>query len=171
MEKLTHTGGFCFPKATEMMQKNPDGLNWRLMKLVQKAGAKLTAQPPNENQQRKRAPSEIGFHRFKATFVTLALDAGIPIPVIQKIVGNTDVRVLLKHYHRPDKNPQGSDDQQAADVLDGHQSRTLRIGPCQGATENMNAENWQLNRVEVLKLLTPATPEAHFGGTFWGTSA
>jgi len=57
----------------------------------------------DESQQRKRAPSEIGYHRFKATFVTVALDAGIPIPVIQKIVGNTDVRVLLKHYHKPSK--------------------------------------------------------------------
>ncbi len=85
------------------MSENADGLNWRLVKLVSRAGVKVEAHPVREDQQRKRAPSEVGFHRFKATFITLSLDAGIPIPFIQKIAGNSYVRVLLKHYHRPDK--------------------------------------------------------------------
>jgi hypothetical protein len=38
--------------------------------------------------------------------------------------------------------------------------------------EGMNAENWQMVRVEVLKLLTPvAPPSDSFGGTFGGTPA
>lgn len=172
LEKLTNTGGFCFPKSAEMMQKNPDGLNWRLVMLIQKAGVKLTAQPLNENQQRKRAPSEIGFHRFKATFVTLALDAGIPIPVIQKIVGNSDVHVLLKHYHRPDKKT--LTDQMTGKLptfLTGTKAEPSATTRARVLMEGMNTDNWQLVRVEVLKLLTSNTSTESFGGTFGGTSA
>ena len=103
LEKLTHNSGYCFPNAAEMLLTNPDGLNWRLAKLVKKAGVKLPAKPLLVDQQGKRAPSKIGFHRFKSTFVTMSLDAGIPIAIVQKIVGNSDLRVLLRHYHRPDK--------------------------------------------------------------------
>ncbi|MEN9841145.1 MAG: hypothetical protein RL376_945 [Verrucomicrobiota bacterium] len=173
LEKLKNTGGFCFPKSAEMMEKNPDGLNWRLAKLAQKAGVKLTAVPLGKDQPRKRAPSEIGFHRFKATFVTLALDAGIPIPVIQKIVGNSDVRVLLKHYHRPDKKTLTDQmDSKLPTFLTGNKTEPSATAKARLMIEGMNAENWQMVRVEVLKLLTPVTPPSEsFGGTFGGTPA
>ena len=173
LEKLKNTGGFCFPKAAEMMEKNPDGLNWRLTKLVQKAGVKLTVIPLGEDQPRKRAPSEIGFHRFKSTFVTLALDAGIPIPVIQKIVGNSDVRVLLKHYHRPDKKTLTDQmDRKLPAFLTGNKTEASATARARVMMEGMNADNWQMVRVEVLKLLSPvAPPSESFGGTFGGTPA
>ena len=155
LEKLTHNSGYCFPNAAEMFLTNPDGLNWRLAKLVQKAGVKLPAKPLLVDQQGKRAPSTIGFHRFKSTFVTMSLDAGIPIAIVQKIVGNTDVRVLLKHYHRPDKKTLS--DQMECKLptfLTGAKAEPTAIVRVTVLLEGMNAENWQLNRVAILQLLT-----------------
>jgi hypothetical protein len=121
--------------------------------------------PLREDQQRKRAPSEIGYHRFKATFITMALDAGIPISVIQKIVGNAEVRVLLKHYHRPDKKTLSDQmDSKLPSFLTGAKTEPSTAVRARALLEGMNAENWQLVRVEVLKLLTPVAPGESF---FW----
>jgi hypothetical protein len=103
----------------------------------------------------------------------LALDAGIPIPVIQKIVGNSDVRVLLKHYHRPDKKTLTDQmDRKLPTFLTGNKTEASATARARVMMEGMNAENWQMVRVEVLKLLSPvAPPSESFGGTFGGTPA
>lgn len=50
-----------------------------------------------------RTPSLQGFHALKTSFVTLALNAGISMEIVRKVVGNTVVEVVREHYFRPDK--------------------------------------------------------------------
>ncbi len=108
----------------------------------------------------------------RAQRVTLSLDAGIAIPVIPKIVGNTDVRVLLKHYHKPSKKtPTDQMTSKLPTFLTATKAEPSASVRAKVLLENMNAENWQLNRAEVLKLLNPTTPETHFRGTLGGTPA
>ncbi len=41
------------------------------------------------------------WHSFRTTWVTLALTAGIPLELVQKITGHRTVAVVMEHYFRP----------------------------------------------------------------------
>lgn len=102
LEKLPQRSEFCFPAAVEMFTANPDGLNWRLGKIVKAAG--LSEPDIETTGPRLRKPSTVGFHRFKTTFVSLALNAGVPVAMLRKIVGNTVVEVVLENYYQPSRD-------------------------------------------------------------------
>jgi integrase len=102
LEHLPRKGDYCFPAAAAMLAENPDGLTWRLMKILKKAGIA----PPEDGidyGKRLKTPSLQGFQALKTSFVTLALNAGISMELVQKVVGNTVVEVVREHYFRPDK--------------------------------------------------------------------
>lgn len=102
LERLPQQSEFCFPAAVEMFNTNPDGLNWRLGKIVKAAGF---SEPDIETSgPRLRKPSTVGFHRFKTTFVSLALNAGVPVAMLRKIVGNTVVELVLEVYYQPSRD-------------------------------------------------------------------
>lgn len=96
-------GTFCFPEAAEMYAVNSDGLNWRLTKLLERAGFGSEEIPKSEGQ-RLRAPARMGFHRFKTTFVSLALDGGVEMEMLRKIVGNKTVSVIRDSYYQPQRD-------------------------------------------------------------------
>ena len=103
LERLPRKGAYCFPAAAAMLSENPDGLTWRLMKILIKAGIS----PPKEGVdlgKRLKKPSLDKFHALKTSFVTLALNAGISMEIVRKVVGNTVVEVVRKHYFRPSKD-------------------------------------------------------------------
>lgn len=102
LEKLPRESDFCFPAAVEMFDTNPDGLNWRLGKIVKAAG--FSEPDIATSGPRLRKPSKVGFHRFKTTFVSLALNAGVPIAMLRKIVGNTVVEIVLEIYYQPSRD-------------------------------------------------------------------
>ncbi|MFC1460981.1 tyrosine-type recombinase/integrase [Verrucomicrobiota bacterium] len=41
------------------------------------------------------------FHSFRVTWITLALSAGIPLELVQRVTGHKTTEVVLKHYFRP----------------------------------------------------------------------
>ena len=47
----------------------------------------------------KRAASLYGWHSLRATFVVLAVEAGVPLPDIQKIVGHDATTTTLEYYN------------------------------------------------------------------------
>lgn len=54
-----------------------------------------------ERKQGKKAASVRDWHALRATFVTLALSAGVPIELVKRITGHATVDVVLTHYFRP----------------------------------------------------------------------
>ena len=52
-----------------------------------------------ENGQRRA--SIRGFHSFRVTWVTLALSAGVPLEIVQKVTGHRTTEIVLKHYFQP----------------------------------------------------------------------
>lgn len=55
-------------------------------------------------QERKhglRRASVRDFHSFRVTWVTLALTAGVPLELVQKVTGHKTTDIVLKHYFRP----------------------------------------------------------------------
>lgn len=101
LEKMPTRAAACFPASSALFTTNPDGLNLLLEKMLKLAGITVKSLVEADAKHRLRGRTDSGFHRFKATFVTLALTAGVSVELLQKIVGNKDLNVLLKHYHRP----------------------------------------------------------------------
>lgn len=41
------------------------------------------------------------FHSFRVTWITIALAAGVPLEIVQRVTGHKTVDVVLQHYFRP----------------------------------------------------------------------
>jgi len=52
----------------------------------------------------QRAASVMDWHALRATWVTLALTAGVPVELVRRVTGHATVEVVLKHYFRPDRD-------------------------------------------------------------------
>lgn len=72
------------------------------------SGLSLTARLKNDNgllnverQNGGRSASVRDFHSFRVTWVTLALTAGVPLELVQKVTGHKTVDIVLKHYFQP----------------------------------------------------------------------
>jgi hypothetical protein len=155
LESLSHRSGFCFLKSAAIFKSNPDGLNLRLERLLAKAGMHVSALKLDFGQERLRKRTDGGFHRFKTTFVSLAIECGIPLEIIQKIVGNTDIEVLQRHYNKVDvkvvtkqmleKLPETLGGQKSAKAHHLEQLRTLLT--------STTAKQWPQIREEALRLI------------------
>ena len=56
-------------------------------------------QKERENGQRRASLHD--FHSFRVTWITLALAAGVPLELVQRVTGHRTAAVVLKHYFRP----------------------------------------------------------------------
>ncbi len=125
---------FVFPEQARMYQENPDGITWRVKKMLAAAGFRdeeESLQTGNKNNEKKqldtlplptpkcgngniirgeihvarkeglRRASVRDFHSFRVTWVTLALTAGVPLELVQKVTGHKTTDIVLKHYFQP----------------------------------------------------------------------
>lgn len=93
-------GRYVWPEAARMAERNPNGLNWRMKKALSASGLPMMA---GRNGSGMRQANLRGWHSLKTTFITEALNNGMPVPMLRKIVGNSTVDVVLRHYYQPDK--------------------------------------------------------------------
>lgn len=68
-----------------------------------------------------RRASVRDFHSLRVTWVTLALTAGVPLELVQRVTGHKTTDVVLKHYFRP-----GQEDFRLA--LEGAMPKLLTMG-------------------------------------------
>ena len=68
-----------------------------------------------------RRASVRDFHSLRVTWVTLALTAGLPLELVQRVTGHKTTDVVLKHYFRP-----GQEDFRLA--LEGAMPKLLTVG-------------------------------------------
>ena len=119
---------YVFPQQAKMYAENPDGITWRVRKVfavagfrdpaengsgAEEDGAKGAIVKAQENTapvrgeihaDRKdglRRASVRDFHSFRVTWVTLALTAGVPLELVQKVTGHKTTDIVLKHYFQP----------------------------------------------------------------------
>ncbi|MHB8523072.1 MAG: tyrosine-type recombinase/integrase [Limisphaerales bacterium] len=99
-----------------------------------------------------RRASVRDFHSFRVTWVTLALTAGVPLELVQKVTGHKTTDIVLKHYFQPGRedfrralqsampklltNGQKSPKDEMREILDG-----------------MTAKNWKKGKGRMLGLL------------------
>ena len=54
-----------------------------------------------ERKEGLRRASIRDFYSFRVTWVTLALTAGVPLELVQKVTGHKTAEIVLKHYFQP----------------------------------------------------------------------
>ncbi|MBE7504417.1 MAG: hypothetical protein HS113_29820 [Verrucomicrobiales bacterium] len=106
-----------------------------------------------ERENGKRRASVRDFHSFRVTWITLALAAGVPLELVQRVTGHRTVEVVMKHYFRP-----GREDFRAAIfkampkmLADGGQQSVK--DQMRAILEGMTARTWKRDRVELLELV------------------
>ncbi len=108
-----------------------------------------------------RRASVRDFHSFRVTWVTLALTAGVPLELVQKVTGHKTTDIVLKHYFQP-----GREDFRRA--LQSAMPKLLtRPSPGSGAAseqksakdemkevlDKLTAKNWKRSKARLLSLL------------------
>ena len=80
------------------------GIGKPLMR-VQPASAKGIIRASTQvKRETGRAASVRDWHALRATFVTLALSAGVPVELVRRVTGHATVEVVLKHYFHPGRD-------------------------------------------------------------------
>jgi len=83
-----------------------EGLIGKAFMRVRGKNTRLAVKAATQIQRAKgqRAASVRDWHALRATFVTLALAAGVPVELVRRVTGHATVEVVLKHYFRPDRD-------------------------------------------------------------------
>jgi integrase len=107
----------------------------------------------SERGSGKRRASVRDFHSFRVTWITLALAAGVPLELVQRVTGHRTVEVVMKHYFRP-----GREDFRAA-ILRA-MPKMLGEGTSKSAKEEMRQiiervtpKTWKRDKARLLRLL------------------
>jgi len=87
--------GFVNPAIAEMYLNQ----NWRLDECLRKIfkAANITMSVKLEGRPRKSVVAS--FHSLRHTFVSLSANAGVPLPVVQSIVGHCSTAMTRHYYH------------------------------------------------------------------------
>ena len=172
--RLPKTAAHVFPAQAEMYKANPDGITWRVRKVFAAAGFKdpdevetgnavtalvsATAPVPllgEIHALRKgglRRASVRDFHSFRVTWVTLALTAGVPLELVQKVTGHKTAEIVMKHYFQPGREAFRKALQTAMPKLLTNGTATKREQALD-LLRTMNAKNWKKFRDEITQLV------------------
>jgi integrase len=162
---------YVFSEQAAMYQQNPDGITLRVRKVLEQAGfgdiednegapfddnTLLAVSRGQLHQERKkglRRASIRDFHSFRVTWVTLALTAGIPIELVQRVTGHRTAQIVEKHYFQPGvedfRNALTS--KLPAIMAGGDAKPTLSREELRAKLEGMTARNWETVRRELLE--------------------
>jgi len=92
---------YVWPDAALMMKSNPSGISRRVKNAFKKAEIVSVVSVPGGAG---RMQSVKDFHALKTTWITMALNYGIPMALVEKVCGNSSVKVVMKHYYQPAKD-------------------------------------------------------------------
>lgn len=105
---------YVFHEQALKYQVHPDYLTYGLQRVMRRAGfsdpgdiASVDDLAPNQGELHQARPNGIrkasvrDFHSFRVTWVTLALSAGVPLEIVQKVTGHRTAGIVMKHYFQP----------------------------------------------------------------------
>ena len=98
LESLSRVNDYVFPEAEKMYRTNIHGLSWRFKQALKDAGITDTVIDREDSLMRASVKD---FHSLRTTWITMALSAGVPMELVQRVTGHSTVAVVLKHYFRP----------------------------------------------------------------------
>lgn len=92
------TNEYVLPQVADRYFRNSHGVKKDAVKVFEKAGLKVT-QETKKGAQRKRKANVYGFHSFRHSFVSFCAKAGVPLPVVQSIVGHGNPAITRHYIH------------------------------------------------------------------------
>jgi len=87
--------GYILPGVAERYGRNPSGIRQDAQKVIHWSLWK----DKREGEYPPKPDDKYGFHSFRHSFVSLCLNAGVPVPVVQAIVGHTSSLVTRIYTH------------------------------------------------------------------------
>ena len=163
---------FVFPRQARMYQENPVGLTKRVRTVFAAAGFKDAKKDENgaeilhdetvrgqihaKRTGGLRQASVRDFHSFRVTWVTLALTAGVPLELVQKVTGHKTADIVLKHYFQPGREEFRRTLQMAMPKLLSNGQVVAEKSPQEEAIEilkTMTAKTWKKDRERLMELL------------------
>lgn len=161
LSTIKPSGPYVFQTQAEMYKHNPDGITLRVRKIFATAGFRDTPNSENtihrgnvhaERTTGLRRASVRDFHSFRVTWVTLALTAGVPIELVQKVTGHKTTEIVLKHYFQPGQESFRQALQTAMPKLltNGQKSPKDEL---KNIIETLTAKNINSNKKKLLELL------------------
>jgi integrase len=113
-------------------------------------GAKTDVlQKDRENGQRRASLHD--FHSFRVTWITLALAAGVPLELVQRVTGHRTVAVVLKHYFRPGREDFRQVLFKAMPKMLGAESTSSARQEMRRIVEGMTERTWRRDRERLLE--------------------
>ncbi len=106
---------YVFPEQAKMYVENPDGITWRVRKILAAAGSRTRQKwgdrrDPGSRDHSRRNPrrtqeGSAGDHprlpQLPRDLGNVALTAGVPLELVQKVTGHRTTDIVLKHYFQP----------------------------------------------------------------------
>ena len=86
--------GFVMPELAGLYERE----NWRLRGMLAKVFSDCGIETTVSSGKGRKSP-EVGFHSLRHTFVSMAANAGVPLAVVQGIVGHTSAAMTQHYFH------------------------------------------------------------------------
>ncbi len=104
LRQIVEATGYCKATVSNDLHKIESLIGKRFLR-VQTKSVKSSVRDLTQEHRTKgqRAASVRDWHALRATWVTLALSAGVPVELVRRVTGHATVEVVLKHYFRPDR--------------------------------------------------------------------
>jgi integrase len=157
--------GYIFPELEKQYAVAQDVLTNRVRKVMSAVGfgdaGDLEAGQKSRgafHQTRKgglRRASIRDIQSLRVTWVTLALNAGIAMDLVQKVTGHQTVAIVLKHYHKPGRDDFRRElEKKLPSALTGAVAK-VAVSPAdiRAKLASMTTANWQTIRDELLSAL------------------
>lgn len=94
LKKLKQEGEYVLTNVANRYEYNSSGVIKDSMYIINRAGIKSEA---TQKVKRARAICEYGFHSFRHSFVSFCAKAGVPMAIVQEIVGHGSP-AMTRHY-------------------------------------------------------------------------
>ncbi len=166
---------YMFPELEAHYRINPDHITDRVRRVMKAAGFFIPkeddAQGPTrgavqqEREHGLRKASLRDFHSFRVTWVTVALTAGVPLEIVQKVTGHRTTAIVLKHYFQPGREEFRRTLAGRLPALLGDRSaqpvEAFNLGELRAKLTAMEATTWRhirdemIGRLPVEKSVTP----------------
>jgi hypothetical protein len=106
-----------------------------------------------ERENGKRKASVRDFHSFRVTWITLALAAGVPLELVQRVTGHRTVQVMMKHYFRPGREDFRQVILNAMPKMLAHGGQSSVKDEMRSILERTSVKTWRRDSARVLELL------------------
>ena len=112
-----------------------------------------TAALQAERGNGKRRASIRDFHSFRVTWITLALAAGVPLELVQRVTGHRTVEVVMKHYFRPGREDFRQAILRAMPKMLGERSQQTARDEMRQIIGRVTPRTWKRDKARLLELL------------------